>query len=694
MRPWTGSAHGRLARRPIAERNVAHFPSAMARRGARYQYRVPTAPAPRVAPWTTPFHVATILAACLMAFATSVGVPFLGDDVSAIVENPHLRFPWSWTHPMATTPASPVAGRPLVGFSLALNFAAGGLDPWGYHVVNILIHTAAALVLYGLSRRALATWNRASEDAALPTAFIACVVALIWAVHPLQTEVIAYTTQRTESLMGLFYLLTLYCAARSTERDASAGWSVGAVSSCALGMLCKESMVTAPLVALMYDAAFVTGGISEAWRQRPRLYLGLAATWLVAAALVWRAPRAASAGFAAGVDAGTYLLNQAVVIVHYARLAVWPVGLVHDYGPTTPIAAAAAWPFVVALLGLALATVAAWRSSPAVGFLGAWFFVTLAPASSVVPIATEVGAERRMYLPLVAPVVIAVVGAAVRIARQKLAVKPTLLAAAAVLVPALVVADVQRIGEYRQPERLWRTVLDRRPHGRAHLQLGMTLRALGRRDEALEQFRAGMADDPQAAYAAGVMLGEMKRLPESAAALRDYIGRAPMDVNVPRAHAQLARIAMDARDLSAAKREVDAALAMWPNDLEFVGLRGEVLLQSGDAESAARAFERRLAGGATDAATYLNLGLAQLNLDKSDAALRTFRTGTQTLPDSIALHNVLALTLAEAGRITEARQEFDRSLALDPGNPQTRADLDTFNRIYGRRSDTGRTDVR
>jgi hypothetical protein len=153
-------------------------------------------------------------------YANSLSGPFIYDDEEAIEENTHLRPPWSVSRVLGAPPQSPLAGRPVVGASFALNYAAGELDVRGYHTLNIAIHILVALVLFGIVRRTLLTPAMRSrfERAATGIAF-AC--ALLWLVHPLQTEVVNYTTQRTESLMGLFYFLTLYCAIR--PRDGQQG---------------------------------------------------------------------------------------------------------------------------------------------------------------------------------------------------------------------------------------------------------------------------------------------------------------------------------------------------------------------------------------------------------------------------------------------------------------------------------------
>src|SRR6185312_4252239 len=97
-----------------------------------------------------------------------------------------------------------VGGRPFLNLSLALNQAFGGTNPWGYHALNLAIHVLAGLTLFGLVRRTLEAGRKGS---ALLPAFAA---ALLWTVHPLQTEAVTYIVQRAESAMGLFYLLTLY----------------------------------------------------------------------------------------------------------------------------------------------------------------------------------------------------------------------------------------------------------------------------------------------------------------------------------------------------------------------------------------------------------------------------------------------------------------------------------------------------
>ncbi len=188
-------------------------------------------------------------------------------------------------------------------------------------------------------------------------------------------------------------------------------------------MATKEVMVSAPLVVLLYDRAFVAGSFPDAWRRRWGLYLALAGTWLLLGWLVLSTDnRGGTAGFGTGTGCWPYLYTQFGAICHYLRLCFWPRPLVLDYGPHVegwarvegwalqcPVGLTTILPCAVVVGLLVAATlVALWRW-PKVGFLGAWFLAILAPTSSVMPLA-DATVEHRMYLPLAAVVAGVTVG--------------------------------------------------------------------------------------------------------------------------------------------------------------------------------------------------------------------------------------------------------------------------------------------
>ncbi|HWP44326.1 MAG TPA: glycosyltransferase family 39 protein, partial [Blastocatellia bacterium] len=338
-----------------------------------------------------------IIAAAAIAYMNSFEGPFIFDD-REILTNTYIRDLWP---PWQAMFAPPNVSRPLVALSLAINYAISGLDVWSYHVLNLMIHMLAGLALFGVVRRTLAS-STLSQQYGPSSYALALVVALVWTVHPLQTQSVTYIIQRGESLMGLFYLTTLYSAIRGSDSPRRRAWYAAAILSCAAGMLSKQVMITAPVVVLLYDRMFLSGSFKEALRRRWPLYAGLAATWGLLAATLLAMPPSETAGF--GVKTITpwaYFVSQFSVIVHYLRLSLWPDALCLDYAWPEAKSAGEVIPYAVALLVLGGATLwALWRRKPA-GFLGAWFFLILSVTSSFVPL-SDLAFEHRMYLPLAA----------------------------------------------------------------------------------------------------------------------------------------------------------------------------------------------------------------------------------------------------------------------------------------------------
>ena len=459
--------------------------------------------------WLIPAACLLLVAAAVGVYANSLSGVLFFDDLEGLVENPHIRQLWPLGKHFQSPQDTPTQGRPLVSLSFALNYAFGELDPTGYHAVNIAIHALAALALFGVVRRTLAgeSLRERFGRSALPVAFVA---ALLWAVHPLNSECMNYVSQRTESMMGLFFLLTLYCAIRAGSSRRSGLWQVAAVVSCALGALCKEVIVVAPLLILLYDWAFRSKPCKVVLAGRWRMYLGLAGSWGIVAALMAMYPRSATVGVAASggrVTSLAYLANQCPIIIDYLRHTFWPHPLVIDYG--RPIPDPAFDPGLIAsalaLIALLVGTLLALRRRPKLGFLGAWFFIILAPTSSIVPIITEAGAERRMYLPLAAIVVLTVVVSYLLLSRILVSRKLAAWAGgvlALLLAAPLGLTTLHRNTDYRSWLSIWLTGVAATPtNPRAHTSLSHALRKYGRFDEAIVHSRKALELRPTQMFA-------------------------------------------------------------------------------------------------------------------------------------------------------------------------------------------------
>jgi Flp pilus assembly protein TadD len=584
-----------------------------------------------------------------IVYGNSLWGVFVFDDQNAVVGNPQIRQLWPPWNAFNAPANTPVAGRPIVALSLALNYAFGGLDPLGYHVWNLGVHILCGLALFGLVRRTLRRppllerFGPAADG-------VAAACALIWLVHPLQTEAVNYITQRTESTMALFYLLTLYAAIRALDAERPAWWSAAAVAACALGMASKEVMVTAPATVLLYDTAFRTGSLRSTMRKRWPLYAGLAATWTVLLALTWSGPRAGSVGFAGSVGAWDYALNQAVALTRYFRLAVWPDALVLDYGTPQPTSLQQVWPHL-AFVGLAvLAASLAWLYYPVLGFLGAGFFLILAPTSSVIPIATEVAAERRMYLPLAALVALVVAGSWTWLRHRPKAVLLLLLCGAA---GSLGLLSARRNLDYRSAETLWRTVVDRHPHWRAHSNLGEALQRAGRYAEAMHHNREALRLNPAAPephYNFAVDLERSGAFEEAIAHYQLYLQLRPDDAA---AHNQLGIAFAKSGKMAEAVSSYRDALRISPDLVE----------------------------------PHRNLGTALLQLEQFEQAAEHFERFLARFPDNADVRNTLGVALAMQNRLEDAAQEYARTVQLDPLNTDARMNLGRALVLMGRQAD-------
>ena len=159
-------------------------------------------------------HIVYIVLAGVLVYGNGLSGPLLFDDETSILNNTSIRQLTPLSGPLSPPRDTPVAGRPVVNLTFALNYAIGGLDVTGYHVTNVVVHLLAALVLYGIVRRALRT-GRVPSELKHDADYVALAAAVLWVVHPLNSESVSYLTERTESMMGLFYLLTMYASIRA-----------------------------------------------------------------------------------------------------------------------------------------------------------------------------------------------------------------------------------------------------------------------------------------------------------------------------------------------------------------------------------------------------------------------------------------------------------------------------------------------
>ena len=612
-----------------------------------------------------------IVLAGLAAYHNSFSCPFVFDDQQSILENPTIRRLWPIGDALSTPRDTgyTVSGRPVANLTLALNYALSGTRVWSYHLLNLAIHLGAGLALFGVVRRTLRQplLRARFGQQAMP---LALAVALLWTVHPLQTEAVTYVVQRVESLMGLFYLLTLYGFIRSIEFSARRAWQVFTVATCLLGMATKEVMVTAPILVLLYDRTFVAGSFPEAWRRRRWLYGALVLTWAPLAWLVahtgWN--RGGTSGFDVGVAPWAYWLTQFEAVASYLWLSLWPHPLVLDYESFWVHRALAVIPYALIVVPAAAATGVALQRSPGVGYLGAWFFAILAP-TSFIPGTIQMIVEHRMYLPLAAVIASGVLGVHALIGRRSMLLFGLLAVAFAWL-------TMQRNRDYRSRIVLWQDTVDKCPgNPRAHVNLGKALLESGFSSLALAQYREALHLDPNNVLARFNLANAFAREGRMEDASESYEALLRLRPDFANAHFYLAEALEHLGCLAEAAHHYEASIRLDPELLDARCNLGNLLLSSGRVPEAIAQYEAALKLAPRSSRLHYNLGNALVTVSRLPDAVHEYETALRDQPDYAAAHANLANTLFQLGSAQEALAHFKEALRLEPDAADSHANF-------------------
>ncbi len=594
-----------------------------------------------------------VILAGLVVYVTSFDGVFLFDDAVHILQNERIHGLWPLQEVLS-------GRRPVVDLTLAFNFALGGVKVEGYHAVNLAVHVIAALTLYGIIRRTLLR-KRFRDRFGRASSHLALTVAVIWAVHPLQTQSVTYVIQRAESLMGLFYLLTLYCVIRGADSSRHIKWYAAAIVFCALGMGSKAVMVTAPVMVLLYDRVFLSESSVETFRRRWGLYLCLAATWCVlwvcglAQGVLSTSRKVATVGFSfKDITPPEYALTQFGVLVKYLNLSFWPYPLCLDYA--WPVARTVGVVVVPAIIIVALFVAVVWALIRGRwwGFVGAWFFVILAPTSSFIPI-KDTFFEHRMYLPLAGVVTMVVIGGECisRYLAIYLSLANSLRRFAAVVLTGVIVVvlgygTAQRNRNYHTAVLMWRDVVARRPENpRAHEQLGTALVASGKWHEAIPEYREAIQLDPDFTSAHANLGNALTQTGRFEEAIRHYNRVRELDPYHVDARINLGH-ALDMLD------HVDESI---------------------DAYREAARIDPRRANPQALARAHYNLGSAVGRQGDLDNAVAEYREALDLWPEYDKVHFSLGWILSRQGDIEEAIEHYRATLEINPDHAHARQAL-------------------
>ncbi|MDE3245276.1 MAG: tetratricopeptide repeat protein [Acidobacteriota bacterium] len=421
---------------------------------------------------------ALILAAVLLAYFNSFGGAFQFDDYNVIVDNGRVHGLAAWLGDLGGI-------RPLLKLSYALNWMAGP-GPWGFHLVNLAIHGANGVLAFTLLKRLSA----GNED----TGLVVLSAALIFVLHPVQTEAVTYICGRSTSLMALFYLASLVAFIRSRE-TASKPWNLFSALLFLLACLTKETALTLPLALVLLERA------SGRWNGLAQALRATSAHWLLLCIIgtglvlhpVQRALLATSFS-TRGIPMN--LLNQVQALGYLLRAWCWPAHLNID--PFLPQATRLTWPMAgmaalwLGVLGLGLFSL---RSRPWLGFGLLWFFLHLIPTNSFIPRLDLVN-ERQLYLPSLG-LALVLASAARNFIRRTNLDRKIVVTGALVILTALGTRTLLRNRDYQSEVALWRSSVQEAPQNpRAHNNMGYAYLLQGNKEQARRAFETALALDP------------------------------------------------------------------------------------------------------------------------------------------------------------------------------------------------------
>jgi tetratricopeptide (TPR) repeat protein len=622
-----------------------------------------------------------------LIYSNTFSASFHFDDVPNITDNPKIK------HLVNLLDFS---GSRYVGFlTFALNYRFGGLSLFGFHLVNLLIHIANGLLVYGLVRLLLKSPRLLPSPALTPAApAIALCTALLFVVHPIQTQAVTYIVQRFASLATLFYLLTLLCYLKwrlsPPDNNRRHLWYAAAFLATLLAMKTKETTFTLPFMLLLVE---IVGFGSPSRKQ----WIGLIPFFLTLPIIPLSRPGAlgeGEAGFARDAYALSrpdYLFTQCRVIITYLRLLVLPVDQNLDYDfPAShslfepPVILS--FLFLTALLLTAVYLLFVSRRAAAdprlrlIGFGILWFFLALSIESSIIPI-RDVIFEHRLYLPSIGfwlAVTTALFGF---FYRWRILVAVGL----AGLILLFASATYQRNRVWQDEISLWSDVVQKRPDKvRGYLSLGVAYKALGQIDQAVQEYKTAITIQPDYADAhnnLGVAYKEMGKYDEAIAEYKTAISIAP---GLAMAHNNLGETLDKLGRVPEAFVEIQKAVQLKPDDALIHYNLGNIYREGGQFERAIQEFKTASILNPDHFDAFNNLGLGYYIQGRLPEALIALKRAVQIKPDYAEAHNNLGVVYKELKKNEEAIQEFQTAIRLKPDHVDSYYNLGNTYQSMGR----------
>ncbi len=638
-------------------------------------------------------HVFLILLLGFISYSNSFHTSFHFDDEPNIVVNPIIKDLRLYSSPSKArvfhNPGEyPMLKQRYIGsLTFAMNYRLHRLDVRGYHIVNFFIHIIVALLVYYLvvvTFRSPFFNTSALRDYSRPIAFYS---ALLFAVHPVQTQAVTYIVQRFASLATLFYLfsLVMYVRARFSSTSAlTLTWYFLSLISAVLAMKTKEIAFTLPVVIALYEFMFFEGKI----KKRILYLMPLLLTMLIIPLTLVGADR--PIGELIGEVSGAtrlktdmsrvdYLFTQFSVIVTYITLLFIPVGQNLDYD--FPVYQSFFDPIVflsfillLSIFGMGIYLVYRYRNTVPhtrlISFGIFWFFITLSVESSVIPI-VDVIFEHRVYLPSVGFFIVISLSAVMLIKRVHVHWQRIIVSAFAIIPIVLTFAAYERNTVWKDEISLWRDVVKKSPNkARAHNNLGTAFRSRGSIDEAAKQYEIAIKLNPEYSLAHNNLGSAYKVQGFIDRAVKQYMTALEINPDLPDAHNNLGIIYGTRGIVDKAIEYFETAIRLNP---AFSGAHynlGVAYGSTGMPDRALESYRMAVKLNPKYLAAYNNLGDIYKAQGLPDEAIKQYLIAIELKPDWAGMHYKLGRIYHEKGEREKARRELETVLRINPRFPE------------------------
>src|SRR5438128_1115230 len=602
-------------------------------------------PAPGWVLWLVPVLIALVTVAAFLPALQSQFVSW--DDAENFLDNPHYRgLGWSQLHWMWTTHQGHYI--PLTWMTLGLDYLLWGMNPVGYHLTSLLLHAANAVAFFFVVRRILKRALPSPSERGHALAVSAGFAALVFAIHPLRVESVAWVTERRDVLSGLFYLSAILVYLRACERGARGrGWYWLSVAVFGCALLSKSMVVNLPVVLLILDVYPLRrlGGFVGWWSEPARrIYVEKIPFVLLAAAASAVAVIAQLSKSAMIPVAHLSALGRLAVSAYGLSFYLWKMVVPLNLSPLymrPPTVDPEAPPFILSyglVLAITAIVLALRRRMPGLPAAWAAYVVVLLPVLGIFQSGPQIAADRYTYLAGLGWAILA--GAGLLACRH--ATRFLIRGSAVGVLVGLGVLTWNQVHVWHDSEKLWTHALAIDPKSSAaHSNLGSALIAQGKPAEASEHFREALRINP----------------------------------NDADDHTNLGMALARQGKLVEASEHYQQALNIKPDSWQAVSNLRTALAQQDKLNEASNQFPRALEIMPDNADAHYNLGMALARQGKPAEASEHFQAAVRINPNDADAHYNWGTALAQQGRLTEASDQFRLALRIKPDHAEAQSSL-------------------